>query len=527
VESANTTKENSLQEVFVNANASTGKRSTEVLQLSLYVNEKSYTVYVKYDATDDEAIAEAEKVVGQPLTDDQRQQVRNMRQGMYAGRFSEGRRNDYEGGYWGEEKLTPSLLPNFLRQDEAYLYSLNKFKSTGSELWLMTALSKADKSSTQLPRLLEAAKNANRTSPAHTTITYHTARILLALGKTAEARKLLDEMINAGDEQPISARNSFIDLRLRLAATLEDFLKDSLKQPYGFDFDGDVGTIDEIIAEQKKWYDPEYSEGKTREQYDAEVEERYKDEKLWQSRLMFDSGTIEVFNQHFPTTSLLEVMRSPALPEYMHERFAIAIWTRAFLLNDTQTLLKVTPELAKYHPEFEALLAKVSASKTPTARENALMYFVLKNPLLSPYIEDGMGKTDNEQEQWSSNDWWCTPYDTEYNDVTNSEQPRQLPPRPAFLTAAQSQTAQNERKRLKDIGDAPKFLAEKVLAWAKRYPTDRRVPEALYIMIGANGWTKYGCGNNEELRDEMAAYLKKHYPNSEWTVKLVAEETDK
>jgi len=46
-------------------------------------------------------------------------------------------------------------------------------------------------------------------------------------------------------------------------------------------------------------------------------------------------------------------------------------------------------------------------------------------------------------------------------------------------------------------------------------------------MIEANGWTKYGCGNNEELRDDMAKYLKKNYPNSEWTAKLIADESDK
>jgi hypothetical protein len=76
-----------------------------------------------------------------------------------------------------------------------------------------------------------------------------------------------------------------------------------------------------------------------------------------------------------------------------------------------------------------------------------------------------------------------------------------------FLTAAQVKIAHADVKKLKDIGDAPKFLADRVMAWAKRSPADRRVPEALYIVINANGWTKYGCGNNEELKDEMTKYL--------------------
>lgn len=497
-----------------------------------------YTIYVSRTATDEEAITAAEKVVGYTLTPEMAKRVRDGRRSGYVDHFSSGQQSGYESSYYGEEKLTPSLMPDFLRDPltdwlftyqasgaEAYLYSLKQFREGGSELWLMTALSKADKGSAQLSRLLEASMSTSPTSFAYPTIAYHTARIFLEQGKNAEARKLLDEMINLGDTLPVSARNSFIDLRLRLAETLEDFLKYSLKKPYAFDFDGHARSVDQIIAEQKSYYNPEWDK-QGREAYDAEVEARYTQERKWQDRLMFDLATTELFNQHFPTSSLLEVMRSKALPDYMRERFAIAIWTRAFLLSDTAMMLKISPELAKLHPEFEPHLSKIIEAKSPTARENAVLFFVLKNPVLSPYVEDGMGKTDNESGQFEANDWWCQTYDLEYSDETNSEIPKRLPARPAFLTSAQSQTAQTERKRLKQTGDAPKFLAEKVLAWAKRAPNDRRLPEALFIMIGANGWTKYGCGNNEDLQKEMRSLLKRQYPTSEWTAKLIAEEKE-
>lgn len=502
--------------------------------------KQHWVLYISPNATDEEALEAAEKLVGGQLTEEMKKRVREYRRSGYAERFSSGQQSGYQGGYYGDEKITPSLMPDFLRQDpltdwlftfqspgaEAYLYSLRQFRDGGSDLWLMTALSKADKSSTQLPRLIEAANEASRTSPAYPTIAYHTVRILLELGKNAEARKLVDDILATGDELPISARNSFMDLRLQLGETLEDFLKYSLKRAYGFDFDGDVGTIDEIIKEQKSYYDPEYNK-EGREAYEAEVEKRYEHERLWQSRLMFDPATVEVFNQHFPTAALLEVMISPALPDYLREKFAVAIWTRAFLLNDTATLTKIGPPLSVYRAEFEPFLTKIAEAKTPAARDNALIFFVLKNPALSPYIEDGMGKTDNQSGQWEGNDWWCEPYDSEYSEEANAEVPRKLPPKPKFLTAVQSSAAQAERKRLKQIGNAPKHLAERVLAWAKRYPTDRRVPEALYIMIEANGWTKYGCGNNEDLRDELANLLRKKYPNSEWAEKLNADESEK
>jgi hypothetical protein len=43
-------------------------------------------------------------------------------------------------------------------------------------------------------------------------------------------------------------------------------------------------------------------------------------------------------------------------------------------------------------------------------------------------------------------------------------------------------------------------------------------------VIEANGWTKYGCGNNEELRDELTKLLKARYPSSEFVRKLETEE---
>lgn len=541
VNSSVNTVSNSVSAVTANTVVNGGKKDDD-LEINLYSPNYAQTwrVIVKADATDEDAIAEAERVVSQPLTDEMKKQVREMRQSAYANRFKDNRSSGYEHDYYGDEKLTRVLIPAFLRQDdltdwlftfrmtgaEAYLYSLQKFKESGSELWLMTALSKADKSSTGLPRLLEAANNSSRTSPSYQTNAYHTARILLEQGKTADARKLIDEMLNAGDELPISTRNQFLGLRLKLAENLEDFLTFSLRKPYAFDFDGEVGSVDDLIREQKAYYDPEYNKD-GRDAFDKEVEDRFKEEKLWQSRMMFDSDTIEVFNQHFPQSMLIEVEKSPALPDYLRERFKIAIWTRAYLLDDIATLLKITPELAKYRPEFEPLLSRITAAKTQTAIDHAVLYFVLKNPLLSPYIEDGTGKTDNEQGQFDSNDWWCAPYDTEYNEATGLDQPRGLPPRPKFLSPAQSQAAQNERKKLSETGDSPAFLAAKVLDWAKRYPSDRRVPESLYIVFEANGWTKYGCGNNTELHDEIAAYLRKHYPNSEWTAKIAEEEREK
>lgn len=526
-----------------NANTVVGGPRSGPGDIKIYLWSKDYSktweFYVPADATDEMALAAAEEIVGAPLTDEMKERVRESRRAGYANRFTDGQKSNYDGGYYGEERLTPSLLPGFLKKDsltewlfvfqmkgsEAYLYALDRYRNTGSELWLMTALSKADVTSTQIPRLIEASNNSSRMSPAYPTIAFHTARILLAQGKSTDARKLLDEILERSDELPISAQNSFLGLRLSLANGLDDFIRSSLKRPYAFDFDGSTGTIDQFIEEQKSWFDPETNK-EGREAYEAEIEERFKKHRMWKGRSMFDSETIDVFNQYFSTASLVEVMNSPALPEYLRERFVLAIWTRAFLLGDMATALKVMPEIAKIYPELTSALDAVKSARTKDARDKASLLFLIRNPVLSPYVEDGLGKTDNEFNTWDANDWWCEPYDTVYDAELGDDVPRKLPQAPRFLTTAQSNAARAERRKLKEIGDAPKYLAQKVIDWAKRSPSDKRLPEALYLMVRANGWTKYGCGNNEELRTELINILRTRYPKSEWTAKLSADENE-
>jgi hypothetical protein len=337
---------------------------------------------------------------------------------------------------------------------------------------------------------------------------------------------LLDDILNSGADLPISARNKFLAQRAKLSETLDDYLKFAQLKPFAFDWDGTSGTIEDFIKQQKSWYTPESYPNQTREEYEKEVDETFKNEMLWQDRTMFDGATINVMNQHFPLPVLLEAEKSPALPEYLRERFALAIWTRAVLLNDFATANKIAPEILNFHPELQELMDKINLAKTPLAKQRAALYLILKNPMLSPFLEDGLGKADNEFDNFDANDWWCAPYEMEYDEATGEEVKVKLPTKPMFLTAAQSTAAQAERKKLLTTGDAPKFMGEKVLEWARLAPLDKRVPESLYIVWQANGWTKYGCGNNEELRRQIGDVLKKKYSQNEWTQKVLDEEKE-
>ena len=525
---------------FINANSTATnsvKKNENDLQIYLYADDYSqnWNFFVRFDATDEQALAEAERVVGKPLTEEMKKRVTEARKNAYSSQFNDNKQAEYQGGYFGSEERSLSILPEFLRRDdltdwlfayqikntESYLYALSKYRQSDADLWLMAAISKADKNSTELKRLLDAAGRMSRSALAYPTVAYHAARIYIEQGKHAEAVKILDEILNSTVDLPISSRNQFLELRLKTAETLDDFLKFSLRQPFTFDFDGKSGSIDDFIAEQKSYYDSKYNQ-QPREVFEREIDEQFKSEKEWQNRLLFDSGTLEKINQHFPLSVLLETQKSAALPDYLREQFAIVIWTKAIILEDFAVAQKIEPELLKYKPELKTAISQINQAKTPIAKQRAVLYLILKNPILSPFIESALEKTDNDTDTFDVNDWWCAPFDSEY-DENGEEKAANISEKPKFLTDAQSLAAQNERKKIKDLGDAPKYLGEKVLEWAKNSPTDKRLPESLYIVYEANGWKKYSCGNNEDLRNNAAQILKKRYPNNEWTQKLETE----
>ena len=430
-------------------------------------------------------------------------------------------------------------MPNFLRvedlndwlftyqipDNEAYLYSLKRYKQTQSDLWLMTAISKAKASSTELNRLFDAANRVGRTSAAYPTIAYHLARIYLETGKNADAKKVIDDVLTRASELPVSSVNEFLKLRQLITETLDDFLRYSLRKPFAFDYDGGIGTISEFIEQSKSYYDPDYNkEGK--EAYEAEIDKNFANDLLWQDRLMFSSETVNIMNQFFPTSVLLEAENSPTLPDYLKERFATAIWTRAALLNDLVTLKRIAPKLIVYHPELTEQVAAVTRAAGPIARQNSVLAMIVKNPIFTPFLEDGLGRTDNDVNSWDINDYWCGPEDEVYDEDVQDMVSRDKLKRPRFLTAAQVAASNSERAKLKKIGDAPNYLGQQVLLWAKRSPNDKRVPEALYLMSQANGWTKYGCGDNEELQASLLRLLRSRYPDSEWARKLAAEDNE-
>lgn len=446
---------------------------------------------------------------------------------------------DYEGCYDCSQTAL-SKHPEFLRADDlsdwilstqtsdpaGYAHAFKKWRATESRAWLITALAKAEKSSRQLEQLMRAAEKIQRDEPAYATVAYHLIRLKMAAGNTIEARKLVDEIISwQAGVLPVSAQNQFLEQRLQLAANVTEYLKFAQRKPVRFYEYGQLGTISELMAVSRSFWlfeDPEASK-EAKEKFEREVDDAFRELLPWEDRMIFSEGTVEALNWHFPTSSLLEMTRSPVLPEYLRRQLILVVWTRAFILGNETVAQRIAPEVLKVAPELQPGLSPYLEARTKDERERAGLFLLLKFPFLSPFIKGGIptSETAEQLDYYMESAWWCGPELIQYDD--NGNQSPMVVPKPGFLSPQEVEVARRERARLSEIGDAKVFVGHRVLAWAKASPGDKRIPEALFITVKANESYKYGCSgwnHDEETRDEAESILRNRYGSSPWFAKL-------
>ncbi len=443
----------------------------------------------------------------------------------------------YKGGYYGSEEASLSLLPTYLgddeltewiftyqiQNDEAYLHAFDRWKQSGSQMWLMTAMTKAKPNLSGFRELMDAAKEVSPSSPAYYTIAYHQVKILIDQNNKPEARKVLARVLDESGDMPVSTRNLFMQQRMKVAETLSEFLAAATRRPFGFSYDDDTArTIDEIIAEQKGWYNAEYEE-KSQAEYDLGIEKEFAAKRLWQDRQFFDDEVAGIINSNFPTSMMIEVLDKPEIPDYLKRRLVLTTWTRAYLLKDEKTALAMAPQVVAVKAEIAPFMAAYVTAKTPAERETAGLYLLLKNGDLSPYLQTGFEpEAVPDIDMWQDERWWCEQYDYTYDNNGNEIPAATFSP--PFLSRLQSDQARTQKASLKKIEDGLSYLSGRVMKWAQTGVPDKRLPEALYLIFQGNQWIKYSCGNaSEETRKKAGDILRTRYPRSKWTAQMFAD----
>jgi hypothetical protein len=402
-------------------------------------------------------------------------------------------------------------LRTFQSDDKASTeHALEKWRKTDSRAWLVAALSKADGGNAATPSLIAAADRIEPNSPAYATAAFHVVRLLMESNDRAGARSRLDAVLIQNQPQlPPSAVNRFLHQRMLLATTLEEFLKYAQRRPAAFSW-GDDGR--EIPMDEKE----------------VNVEPEL---KQLAGRTLFDIDAAEIMNDSLPLSVLQEAANSRTLPDYLRKRVALAAWTRAIMLDNTEAGKALAPVLASLAPEMKPLLDEYMAATTAPNRKAVALYTILKFPGTRPFVDAGVGRSTplNERDTFRDN-WWCdrasATYNTEQDEkyasdadtTANKAVPKADTMQLDFLSAAQAAAGKKERAALLALGTGPNYLAREAVDWANRMPNNPRVPEALHLAVMA---TRYSCADKDTGPLSKAAWqlLHSRYKNTAWAKK--------
>ncbi|MGA9770259.1 MAG: hypothetical protein WBV94_14565 [Blastocatellia bacterium] len=398
-----------------------------------------------------------------------------------------------------EDDLTDWVLTFQVRDADALNYAVQKWEKTGATHWLVAALSKISADHPKAAALIGAAENLKTVSPATISIAYHLDRLMIDANRKDEARRRLDSLIaSSASSLPPSALNRFLSLRMRVATSLDEFLRYSERNPSGVTYDEDGRELP-----------MDKDEGPDEVKNSPRV------------RISWDEDATRVLNEMLPLSVLKEAALNKTLHSHLRRELAIAAWARAALLDDEATALVLVPVVESLAPELkESLDAYVAASDT-AARKFAAVYLMLKFPGTRPSVDPSMGRAAafGEIESYRDN-WWCEYGRTVSPDETGVKkvEAKNKISAPDFLTAAQRGAAGAEWKRLAALGTAPNYLCAQAVKWAGLKPDDARAPEALHLAVRA---TRYGCTDKQTGTFSKQAYdtLHKKYPRSEWAQK--------
>src|SRR5579859_4587930 len=399
------------------------------------------------------------------------------------------------------------------RESKAAAHAQQQWRENQTLPWLIAALELAQPNDPAAPNLLNDAAIISARSPAYFTVRYEVLRLMIGAGQKKQARKELDSIL-AQPTLPSGVRNLFVEQRLPLAISFDDFLKYASQVPAAIGVDENGG---ESIPPLQPESNPQPA--------------------------FLDTYAAKVFAKRLPVDLFSQAATSASLPQSLQRDVALAAWTRAVLLDDIPTATKLVPTIEKIEPSVQADLQKFQVASSDAEKKFAAIFLILKHPGLKPYVVRGenriefsgqpepLGKIDDLRDNW-----WCAsigadPAGSNYYDYETNEYAEKRPEPPAqfkdpdagfaypdFLSESQRIAAGQQWDQLTKLGTGPNWLAQQTVEWAKAHPADPRIPEALYLAVRA---TRYGCRNKLTTKYSKSAFdlLHEKYPQSEWAKK--------
>jgi len=399
-------------------------------------------------------------------------------------------------------------------QNEVFEHARDRWRQTGNAAWLVAAL---ESSSAPDDELVRAAAAISPTSPAWVSVAYSRLRMLPAgAAARAEAEKLIREL-TARHESPDTV-NLFIILARKKAESLPVYVRLSPLEPTGED-DGEDGfePLSSAITV------PTGQRLSTMAGSPVNV----------QGVKRIDEETARVLNRHLPLKDLVPLVLESTWPRQLRFELAMAVWTRAVLLDRPQEARSLTPALIAGEPGWKPWLAAYGAAGSDDERHAVGLLALMRFPSVRPYINAGAGREEGFAAYSSYRDnWWCADmgdfnYSNGHNYGGAYPNPNHPPPieLPGFLTPEMESEASREQAQLAAVGDAPDYFGKQVLAWVKAHPKDSRNSELLGFALRA---MRNGCNLEKSAAQKREVFETLHarYPQSEWARKYPTLDTE-
>ena len=404
-------------------------------------------------------------------------------------------------------------------------HAAERWHQTHSVTWLVAAMTHLQMTHLQkpAPELIKAAAEIPPGSPAWATVTFLRLRLMTDdAAAEGELQQALDTLI--AEHASRSTLNLFTMLAQSRAQSLTEFAKLAPMQPAGFDVNGFL---------------PPPTPGHETEPGRPTMA-GLPINTAGAKRIDVDAAT--VLNEQLPLSVLVSFVLQSNWPRQLRFELAMAVWTRAVLLNQPQQARLLTPILIEAEPGWKPWLNAYDAARTVDDRRITGLLALMRFPSVRPYVNGGAGREEGFVGYSSYRDnWWCSgmgkeqptmgmnSYSTSYNyrgDRVPAPPAAQKPqPFAPFVTPAMATEARQEHAELEKIGAAPAYFGKESLAWVKAHPADQRNPELLAFAFRA---MRNGCNLEDSTPARRLVFKTLHtkYPHSEWAKLYPEFETD-
>ena len=371
------------------------------------------------------------------------------------------------------------------------------FKTHRNLAWALayaTKLTGSEADAADVEKVLAAtAKN----SPGFISAGYYRALLLLG-GKHIKEAEAAIAAAQACPAMTPSAANTLSFLNLDRATTLDQFLTLSFRPPAAILGGADVDQMsDSFEAQEKK-------------------------NSFSKLPLVLLPESATAINTTFPLSDFIAAVSSKSTAPAYIKQFAQAAFTRAVMLGDYGTALKMAAELKQAYPTMAKQVSDFENAANPADKEFAACLLMLKCPGMRPTVTGGTGRgTDFDRIDDYQDNWWDESCFSASGDRGGSYQ-EESTPKPlatAFLSAADKATAKAQVSKMKALGEAANYMGKIAIAYARSHPSDPRVPEALALTVKATHFGSTDQSKTTAVSTQAFQILHRTYPGNPWTRK--------